>query len=177
MSIYKERPTGNCNIYVFELPDGQYVGYFHGDPANGNERWKNGDNYANNPELMQAFKDAGGFDKVPKHIVITQISDELGIDFFEPYFIKLLNSQYPNGYNKDSGGRRGYHRCQATKDKISAALGKPVDQIDPETGAVVASFPSRTAAFKATGISLTGISEAARGIQKKAGGYRWEEKF
>lgn len=173
MSIYKERPSGPYCIYLLIFPDWKlYVGYCIGNPE---KRWRNGKNYRNNPELLQAVKDARGWQNVRKKILVVNVSYKLAM-FFEPHFIKAFDCQYPNGYNKDSGGRRGYHRCQATKDKISVALSKPVDQIDPETGAVVASFPSRTAASKATGISLTGISEAARGIQKTAGGYLWEEK-
>lgn len=177
MSIYKERPKGEYRNYWLQNPiDFKiYTGYCKGKVE---DRWKNGKGYPNNPEL-QADIDVIGFDNFLKGTFRADCDGlpiEFAADMYEPWWIEKLDCMWPNGYNKNSGGRRGYHLCQDTKDKISAALSKAVDQIDPETGAVVASFPSRTAASKATGISLTGISEAARGIQKTAGGYRWEEK-
>lgn len=175
MSIYKERPVGNCDLYLFTLSDGPYVGYCHGDDPN--YRWRNGNNYAKNPELTQAIKDAGGFDKVPKYILIKGVSDDLGIDIFEPYLIKILNSQYPNGYNKDSGGRRGYNRCQATKEKISAALSKPVDQIDTRYGVAEYTWSSSEEASLATKINRGNISSAKNGNRPTAGGWAWQSSI
>lgn len=171
MSVYLEKPTGPYCIYLLIFPDWTlYVGYCKGDPE---KRWQNGKNYRNNPELLQAVKDAGGWQNVRKKILIENVSYKLAM-FFEPHFIKAFDCQYPNGYNKDSGGRRGYHRCQATKDKISTALGKAVYQIDLETGDIIAAFPSMTAASKATGINANSIWKVVHGYRKKAGKFYWK---
>lgn len=171
MSAYLEKPTGPYCIYLLIFPDWTlYVGYCKGDPE---KRWQNGKNYRNNPELLQAVKDAGGWQNVRKKILIENVSYKLAM-FFEPHFIKAFDCQYPNGYNKDSGGRRGYHRCQATKDKIGTALGKAVYQIDLETGDIIAAFPSMTAASEATGTNRNSIWKVVHGYRKKAGEFYWK---
>ena len=176
MSIYKERPAGPYCIYLLIFPDWTlYVGYCKVDPE---KRWRNGKNYRHNPELLQAVKDAGGWQNVRKKILIENVSYKLAM-FFEPHFIKAFDCQYPNGYNKDSGGRRGYRHCQDTKDKISAGLkranlGKPVYQIDSNTGDIIATFPSIKAASEATGINEDSIWKVVHGYRKKAGKFYWK---
>ena len=93
---------------------------------------------------------------------------------FESFFVGWFNTQWPNGYNKESGGKSGYTHCQATKDKIAAANGKPIAQIDPDTGNVVHIYPSSHAAKREFGMSQGHIADAARGERKHVGGYCWK---
>jgi group I intron endonuclease len=50
---------------------------------------------------------------------------------------------------------------------------KAVEQIEPSTGAIVATFDSVTQASKVTGINLSKITEVARGSRKRSGGFNW----
>ena len=50
---------------------------------------------------------------------------------------------------------------------------KPVQQIDPDTGRIIETFPSGSAASKKTGIGHPLISFALNGKSQLAGGYVW----
>ncbi len=50
---------------------------------------------------------------------------------------------------------------------------KAVEQIDQITGNVIATFVSVTLASKVTGANLSKITEVARGLRKRAGGFLW----
>lgn len=43
---------------------------------------------------------------------------ENDLDFWETYYIKLLNTMYPNGYNLTSGGRKNFKVSGIIKEKI-----------------------------------------------------------
>ena len=174
MSIYKERPTGICCVYLLIFPDWKlYVGYATGDPR---KRWKDGTNYRHNPELQQAIKDARGWENVKKILLIENVPLWLALDY-ERHFVKVFDTMYPRGYNMNSGGGKGFVWCQKTKDKIRASTNpptRPVDQIDPETGAVLATWPSMSEASRATGSNDTAIWRAAHGQPNKAAVYDWK---
>ena len=71
--------------------------------------------------------------------------------------------------NKINVGRK---LSDETKNKLSAALGYRVRQLDKDSGEEIAVYVSTSAAEKATGISH--IAECARGKRKTAGGFKWE---
>ncbi len=50
---------------------------------------------------------------------------------------------------------------------------KAVEQIDQVTGNAIATFVSVTLASKVTGANLSKITEVARGLRKRAGGFGW----
>ena len=173
--IWFVKPSGRCNIYLFVFPDWKcYVGYCTGSPE---KRWNNGKGYPGNPELEKAIRNAGGFDKVKKYILVENIPLWLACQF-EQYFIRLFDCQFPKGYNKDSGGRKGFTRCQATKDKISKANmgrnGRPVAQLKPEEDVVIRTFPSFTQSVKRTDANMRNVwSCLHHSGRKTADGYRW----
>lgn len=171
MSIYKERPKGEYNTYLALDPTGKpYVGYCKGAYK---KRFNSGHGYGHNLEFQAAIEEYGA-DNIRVWLVAKDTTIELAADVFEPWWVKKCNAMRPHGYNASSGGRRGFTWCQETRERIGVALSKAVDQIDPETGVILYTWPSMTAASNATGISLSGISEAAHGIQKTAGGYKWQ---
>ena len=160
---------GNSSVYLLTVPNGKgYVGYSDG-PLD--ERWKNGDGYKGHPEFF-ADIEKYGWENIGKRAVMRGMSKQV-VRNCEPFFIKWFNTQWPHGYNKDSGGTSGYHRCQYTKDKIRAALSLPIAQIDRETGEIINVWPSIKAAATALKISAGDISLAANGHRKSAGGYDW----
>lgn len=65
----------------------------------------------------------------------------------------------------------GRHLTSETKQKLSMTNGRRVQQVNKETGEVVAEFQSANEAKKQTGISH--ISSCANGSRKSAGGYLW----
>lgn len=52
-------------------------------------------------------------------------------------------------------------------------LPKPVDQINPETGEIVASYPSVKEAVRQTGFGQTNISECCNGKRTTHKGFKW----
>lgn len=177
MSIYKERPTGTFQTYIATDPDGkQYVGYCNGPYK---KRSRNGRGYGNNPHLQAAIKKYG-VENIKMQFPNKDLPVEFAADIFEPWWVAHLDCMLPNGYNMTSGGRRGYTRCQETRDKIAAARrgkpskGTPIDQIDPETGVILYSWPSLAEASRATGISVSAIWRATHGQPNKAAVYDWK---
>lgn len=63
-------------------------------------------------------------------------------------------------------------RTKEERDKISKGVSKAVVQIDSSCN-VVNTFSSATEAYKATGIGLTGISQACNKKRNGSGGYIW----
>jgi hypothetical protein len=62
-----------------------------------------------------------------------------------------------------------------TRDsQINSGLSKPVIQIDPATGELIAIHSSISTAAKIVGIDKKGISDVLRHKQKTAGGYTWQ---
>jgi hypothetical protein len=63
----------------------------------------------------------------------------------------------------------------ARKKKVLMQISKPVIQRTVE-GKFVAHFPSISAAARAEGISIKGISSVINGQSNSSGGYLWELK-
>ena len=61
-----------------------------------------------------------------------------------------------------------------TPDDRKGDTARPVQQYDPRTGALLATYDSATTAAGATGINKGSISAAAGGKRKGAGGYVWK---
>ena len=66
---------------------------------------------------------------------------------------------------------RAYKRLQ--RSLISAHMCRAVEQLDAETSAVLAHWPSQIAAGAGLGIDASAISSACRGIRRTAGGFAW----
>lgn len=171
MSIYKERPAGNCNVYLLTDPTGKpYSGYCTG-PYKG--RLRSGHGYAYNADLDYALK-LYGKENFKVWLVVKDTSVDFAADKFEPWWIEKGNCLSPHGYNKTTGGRRNFKFCQESRDKMSAAHSKPVHQIDLKTGNIIATFPSIKAASEATGINADSIWKVVHGYRKKAGKFYWK---
>jgi hypothetical protein len=80
-----------------------------------------------------------------------------------------------------SAKARGHYWCYE-KDldtwtkPIDHKLGKPIYQIDTNTGEVIAEFESLSQANRVTGIDFRAISHVINGKTKSAGGYTWKAK-
>ena len=59
-------------------------------------------------------------------------------------------------------------------ERISKSMSKPILQFDMKTRFIIATYPSASIASKETGILISSLSKAARGIIKTAGGYGWK---
>jgi hypothetical protein len=78
---------------------------------------------------------------------------------------------------KSKGHYWSYEKDLDTWTKpIDHKNGKPIYQIDKETGEVIAEFESLSQADRITGISFGNISNNIRGHNKTAGGYVWKTK-
>ena len=66
---------------------------------------------------------------------------------------------------------RAYKRLQ--RSLISAHMCRAVEQLDAETSAVLAHWPSQAAAAADLGIHTQAISRACRDIRRTAGGFAW----
>lgn len=68
---------------------------------------------------------------------------------------------------------------ESRKQKIAAKLGRPVEQLDLQTGEVIAVFPSGIAASRALGHPSdkgTNIGRVCNGLRQSAFGYGWRWK-
>lgn len=54
-------------------------------------------------------------------VKILEECDNSRLDELERFWIKQLDTIYPNGYNSNGGGTIGFHHSKITKDKISKA--------------------------------------------------------
>lgn len=59
-------------------------------------------------------------------------------------------------------------------ERISKSKCKPILQLDMKTRLIIATYPSVKEAGLSTGILISSLSKAARGIKKTAGGYGWK---
>ena len=75
-------------------------------------------NYAN--PLINRDREKYGLDKWESK-VLKECDDSEG-DYWEEYYIKELNTKFPNGYNfRDGGNGKGYIPTEETRKKISEA--------------------------------------------------------
>ena len=141
-------------------------------------------------------------------VEILEEVDDIISDETERKYIEKYNTLYPNGYNKYSGGINGFTFemqeeikkrisetlkgriiSDETKKKMSVATRKrlsvQIDQIDPITGEVVASYPSAREAARQLGYSQANISMCCNGGFYRNGkwvnrlqykGYVWKKR-
>lgn len=70
---------------------------------------------------------------------------------------------------------RGKLNTESARAKLAEVVVKSIDQVDPTTGEVIATFPSLKEAAKSLGIKDAGhITQVARGERKVAYGYSWK---
>lgn len=169
--IYIESP-GPYTVYKHIAPNGMsYIGVTDREPA---KRYgENGEGYRNN-ELFYADIQKFGWDNFT-HLVLYEHKSEKYAYMKEFLLTYQENTVWPNGYNLQGGGKRGYRRSQYVREKISAANRKPIKQIDPLTGEVLAIWPGVRQVAKELGINAGHISEATRHKRRHtAGGFSWE---
>jgi hypothetical protein len=75
---------------------------------------------------------------------------------------------------RQNAGNKCATKKEATGKRVGELSSKPVQQLCPQNGSVIAEFSSLTAAAAALGISFTNISNAIAGRQKTAGGFSWQ---
>lgn len=161
---------GHYTIYKHTGPTG--LPYFGITGKLPEKRWKDGNGYASNEPFFHDIQ-LYGWDAFAHEIVRDCVSEKYS-SAKEALLILQNDSIYPNGYNLQGGGKRGYKRSQYVRDKISRSLSKPIAQIDPETGNILKVWPSLTQAANELQISSGDISMAAHGKKRKtAGGYKW----
>lgn len=77
-----------------------------------NNWWK----YTHNDYLMNTIKKYG-IENFSISILEHNVKDDFELDNLETYYIKELNTLYPNGYNFDSGGNSNRYFCQKSRNK------------------------------------------------------------
>ncbi|WP_102411365.1 hypothetical protein [Beduinella massiliensis] len=88
--------------------------------------------------------------------------------------IKLLYARQESARKLDEKTKLKNERIKAKENckQSKTSIGKPVVQID-DNGNIIKEFISVTAAAQEIGVSPKSIRDAAKGVQKHAGGYRW----
>lgn len=59
-------------------------------------------------------------------------------------------------------------------ERAAKSISKPIQQLDMKTRLIIATYPSISIASKETGILISSLSKAARGIIKSAGKFGWK---
>lgn len=143
-------------------------------------RWKehcrNGKRaYRKYPLYLAMFK--YGVEHFKIHLI--EKVDDSNVDEREKYWIKYYQS-YTNGYNATQGGKGYRTPSKVTNKHYTQGNSRPVYQIDKETNAIIAQFPSATEAArqvvpdKNTRIVRSGISMVCKHKRPTAYGYKWE---
>ena len=61
-----------------------------------------------------------------------------------------------------------------SNERAAKSISKPIQQLDMKTRLIIATYPSISIASKETGILISSLSKAARGIIKSAGKFGWK---
>lgn len=86
-------------------------------------------NYAN--QLLTDERNKYGLDNFKVEII--KECDNVDLDYWEKYYIKKYNTEFPNGYNDNEGGKLGFHHSEETKKKIGeSGKGKHYDRVGIE---------------------------------------------
>lgn len=103
--------------------------------------------------------------------ILEECATEAELNEREIYWIKTLNTKYPNGYNLTDGGESGYKVSEKSRQLRSenSPCKRPVRCLD--TGE---EFPSITAAAKHFKISRVTIGSVCRGEHIRVGGLKFE---
>jgi group I intron endonuclease len=131
--------------------------------------------------------------------VVEEVNDSL-LDEREENWITFYNTIFPNGYNREYGGKNRYKLCEETKRKMSEAQkGKTLSketkrkmsesrkgenhwdcsgEKNPRAKAVVCVetnkyYGTAKEAAEEVGAYSSNIAKAIKGKQKTAGGYHW----
>ena len=105
--------TGMKEIYIRTYPDGmQYVGQTVN--AKGRQR----DNRKSSVPVEIANRKFKG--RVKTQVLL--ICEDYEADYYERKVIEVYGTLWPNGYNMQSGGNKGYQVCEETGRKISEAM-------------------------------------------------------
>lgn len=152
--------TGSRTVYKLTFPDDKvYIGQ---TSCSLPRRCQRGKNYKRNPKLT-ADVQRYGWDNFTLEILRENISGEYA-DIIERAAIVHYNATAPNGYNKECGGIHGHNSFRS----------KPVFQIDPNTGEVIALWESHSAARRTLKIKSGDIGKSAADQIPSAGGYIWK---
>ena len=178
-------------VYALTSPEGKvYVGKSR---ARWNELWKRqryGRGYKNHKELYADIVKFGW--KFFKRELVAEHLTKSEASKLEAETIAERNSLYPNGYNKETGGDKGYKTTYHTpsdkprlagirtyamlsleqKEAMRLAHIKPVAQCTDE-GVPIKIWESIKDASEALGIDKGNISHSARHERAKAGGFVW----
>ena len=162
---------GPYTLYKHTAPDGRsYIGVTEKDPL---ERWNNGNGYKGNEPFFDSIQDYG-WDSFTHEILQDNMSDQYA-HAKEAILVAKFHCLYPDGFNLQGGGKRGYTRSQYVRDKISQSLSKPIAQIHPETGEILKVWPSVKEAATELYMSAGDISDAAHDKGRHtAGGFKWK---
>ena len=178
-------------VYALTSPEGKvYVGK---SKARWHELWKRqkyGHGYMKHKELYADIVKFGW--KFFKRELVAEHLTKSEASKLEAETIAERNSLYPNGYNKATGGDKGYKKVYHTpsdkyshaskkryamlsleqKEAIRLASIKPVAQCTDE-GVPIKIWESIKDASEALGIDRGNISHSARHERAKAGGFVW----
>ena len=188
---YKITDTGKQLVYTITSPEGKiYVGK---SKASWRELWKRqryGEGYKGHAELYADIKKFG-WGRFDRECVADKLTPEEASQL-EADTIARLDSLYPNGYNKSSGGDKYYrvvyqtrsdkgrtHKYIRTPEQIEQYKqhmrelhGTPVIQCTRD-GEPVKIWQSITEAGEALNIDKGNIAHSARKERDTAGGYIW----
>lgn len=87
-----------------------------------------------------------------------------------------FNINYGTRNEKMAAALKGRKRPEETVKKISAALSKPLLQIDPLTNKIIKEWESATEVKEKLGLNNRHISECCNGKLKSSGGFKWSYK-
>lgn len=188
---YKITDTGKYLVYTITSPEGKvYVGK---SKASWRELWKRqryGKGYEQHKELYADIKKFG-WGNFKRECVADKLTPEEAAQL-EADTIERLDSLYPNGYNKSSGGDKYYrvvyqtrsdkgarHKYVRTPEQIEQykqhmreLRGTPVIQCTRD-GEPVKIWQSISEAGEALNIDTGNIAHSARKERDTAGGYIW----
>ena len=188
---YKITDTGKQLVYTITSPEGKiYVGK---SKASWRELWKRqryGEGYKGHAELYADIKKFG-WGRFDRECVADNLTPEEASQL-EADTIARLDSLYPNGYNKSSGGDKYYRVVYQTrsdkgikhnytmspeqreqhKQHMRELHGTPVIQCTRD-GEPVKIWQSISEAGEALNIDIGNIAHSARKERDTAGGYIW----
>ena len=192
-----------------------YIVYCHTNMINGKQyigltsmsleerAGKEGSRYRNCMEFYNAIQKYG-WDNFSHKVLAYDLSHEMACEL-EKYYIKLYNTQVPNGYNLTDGGDGGFHHSNDAKQRISAKTKGNKSRTGYKNSAEMKAYMSNfmkgnnygkykgkpviqltldgefvaeyPSSAEATRITGIGhVKHAVQGKLKSAGGYIWRRK-
>ena len=197
--LYLQKITKLCKImYTVYLRENtvngkQYVGQTE-DFKVRNYQWNSlKETYAN--LFLTEERNQYGLDSFTTQVLAEVETQEEAWEL-EEYYIKELNTKYPNGYNKSKGGKcagdalkgipkteehkrklsevnKGIPKSEETKRKMGEAHSKPVLQLNKNTLEIIKQWSSTNEVQRQLGYSQANISACCMGKRKSAYGFKW----